>query len=345
LIPIRTDADKTGVIVCYYMNEAHTWSTGEIELLQAVGDQLAIAINQANLYTQSCIQSQQLVTTLDQLKRTQAQIIQAEKMSSLGQMVAGVAHEINNPVNFIHGNLQPAQEYADDLLGIIELYRTTYPEPTPEIVAELESVDLEFVQEDLPKLLNSMVIGTERIREIVLSLRNFSRLDEAAVKTVHLHEGLDSTLVILNHRLKATESNRSIEVIKRYGELPQIDCYPSQLNQVFMNVLANAIDALDQQPQPTLTITTEIQGEPTDPAAIAIIRIADNGPGIPADIQPHILDPFFTTKPVGKGTGMGMSISYQIITEKHGGELTFTSEVGKGTEFVIKIPVYQPEAT
>ncbi len=345
LIPIRTDADKTGVIVCYYINEPHRWSPGEIEMLQAVGDQLAIAINQANLYTQSCVQSQQLIHTLDQLKRTQAQIIQAEKMSSLGQMVAGVAHEINNPVNFIHGNLQPAQEYTDDLLGLIELYRTTYPEPSDEIVAELESVDLEFVREDLPKLLNSMVIGTERIREIVLSLRNFSRLDEAAVKTVHLHEGLDSTLVILNHRLKATESNQSIDVIKQYGELPQIDCYPSQLNQVFMNILANAIDALDQQSQPTLTLTTELQGEPSDPLATAIIRIADNGPGIPADIQPHILDPFFTTKPVGKGTGMGMSISYQIITEKHGGKLTFTSEVGKGTEFVIEIPVCQPEVT
>jgi PAS domain S-box-containing protein len=345
LIPIRTDADKTGVIVCYYINEAHTWSPGETEMLKAVGDQLAIAINQANLYTQSCMQSQQLVHTLDQLKRTQAQIIQAEKMSSLGQMVAGVAHEINNPVNFIHGNLQPAQEYTEDLLSLIELYRATYPDPSPEIIAELESVDLEFVQEDLPKLLNSMILGTERIREIVLSLRNFSRLDEAAVKTVHLHEGLDSTLVILNHRLKATESNHSIEVIKQYGELPQIDCYPSQLNQVFMNILANAIDALDQQPQPTLTITTELQGSASDPLATAIIRIADNGPGISADIQPHILDPFFTTKPVGKGTGMGMSISYQIITEKHGGKLTFTSEVGQGTEFVIEIPICQPEVS
>ncbi len=345
LIPVRTDADKTGVIICYYVQEPHTWSTGEIELLQAVGDQLAIAINQANLYTQSCVQSQQLVHTLDQLKRTQAQIIQAEKMSSLGQMVAGVAHEINNPVNFIHGNLQPAQEYTEDLLGIIELYRSTYPNPPAEITAELESVDLEFVQDDLPKLLNSMVIGTERIREIVLSLRNFSRLDEAAVKTVHLHEGLDSTLVILNHRLKATDSNHSIEVTKHYSELPQIDCYPSQLNQVFMNILANAIDALDQHPQPALTITTELKGLPTDPAATVIIRIADNGPGIPAEIQPHILDPFFTTKPVGKGTGMGMSISYQIITEKHGGELTFISEVGQGTEFVIEIPISQPEAT
>ncbi len=342
LIPIRTDADKIGVMISYYVQAAHTWSPGEVELLQAVGDQLAIAINQANLYTQSCLQSQQLALALNRLKRTQTQIIQAEKMSSLGQMVAGVAHEINNPVNFIHGNLQPAQAYTADLLGIIELYQKNYPEPTPEIAAELEAVDLEFVQEDLPKLLSSMVTGTNRIREIVLSLRNFSRLDEAAVKTVDLHEGIDSTLVILSHRLKATESNRSIKVIKRYGKLPQIDCYPSQLNQVFMNICANAIDALDHHPQPQLTITTELKGSPTDPNAGAIIRIADNGPGIPADIQPRILDPFFTTKAIGKGTGMGMSISYQIVTEKHDGELTFVSEVGKGTEFVITIPIHQP---
>ena len=343
LVPIRTDADKTGVIICCFVHEAHAWAESEVELLQAVGDQLAIAINQANLYTQSCHQSQQLVNTLDQLKRTQAQIIQAEKMSSLGQMVAGVAHEINNPVNFIYGNLEPAQEYTQDLIGLIDKYQAVYPNPSAEIEAEIDCIDLDFVREDLPKLLDSMVVGTERIREIVLSLRNFSRLDEAAVKTVDVHEGIDSTLVILSHRLKSSNTQGSIEVIKRYGQLPEIDCYPSQLNQVLMNILSNAVDALEEETQPQITLTTESQY--IDGKEYALIRIADNGTGIPEEIRPQILDPFFTTKPVGKGTGMGMSISYQIITEKHGGNLSFSSEIGEGTEFVITIPMKQPEAT
>lgn len=337
LMPFRTDDRRIGVLIGQHVHQSHRWGEEEIELLETVGGQLAIAINQANLYAQSCRQSQEVARTLEQLKKTQAQIIQAEKMSSLGQMVAGVAHEINNPVNFIHGNIEPAQEYIQDLLSLIKLYGATYPNPTPEIRAELEAVELDFVQEDLPKLLESMAVGTDRIREIVLSLRNFSRLDEAAAKTVDLHEGIDSTLVILSHKLKANEKNAPIEIAKHYGELPKVDCYPSQLNQVFMNIFANAVDALDQHEEPKITITTEQAGN------FAIIRIADNGPGIPVEIQSQILDPFFTTKPVGKGTGMGMSISYQIVTEKHGGNLTFTSKVGRGTEFAIEIPLEQPD--
>jgi signal transduction histidine kinase len=255
-------------------------------------------------------------------------------MSSLGQMVAGVAHEINNPVNFIHGNLQPARDYTQSLLDLIELYQKTY-EPTAEIAAALENTELDFVREDLPKLLSSMTMGTERIREIVLSLRNFSRLDESAIKTVDLHEGIDSTLVILSHRLKASDRTQGVKVVKHYASLPLVDCYPSQLNQVLINILANALDALEDHPQPQITLTTETRLHQ------AIIRIADNGPGIPPEIQSQILDPFFTTKPVGKGTGMGMSISYQIITEKHGGELTFTSVAGQGTEFMIAVPIRQ----
>lgn len=281
-------------------------------------------------------QSKELSTALTQLKQTQAQIIQAEKMSSLGQMVAGVAHEINNPVNFIHGNLQPAQLYTQDLLELIELYQHRYPTPTTDIKNAIEEIDFNFIQEDLPKLLDSMTTGTERIREIVLSLRNFSRLDESAVKTVDIHEGIDSTLVILNHRIKGAADGACIEVEKQYGQLPPVDCYPSQLNQVFMNILANAIDALADQPSPKITITTKLVKD------FVNIRIKDNGPGIPTEIHAHILDPFFTTKPVGKGTGMGMAISYQIITEKHGGHLVFASEVGNGTEFFISIPVIQP---
>ena len=339
LVPFRADELRIGVIIGQHVHQTHAWNEEEVELLAAVTDQLAIAISQADLYAQSCRQSQEVAQTLEQLQKTQAQIIQAEKMSSLGQMVAGVAHEINNPVNFIHGNIEPAQDYITDLLGIIELYCKTYPETTPEIQAELEAVDLEFVQADLPKLLESMAVGTDRIREIVLSLRNFSRLDEAAAKTVDLNDGINSTLVILSHRLKGNAKNRIIEVEKQYGDMPKVDCYPSQLNQVFMNILANAVDALDEHEEPKITVLTEQQGDR------AIIRIADNGSGIPLEIQPQILDPFFTTKPVGKGTGMGMSISYQIVTEKHGGSLSFTSEVGKGTEFIIAIPLHQPEVT
>ena len=341
LVPAFTDINRVGVIVCYDVHQPRAWSAEDVELLRAVAGQLAIAINQANLYTESCRQSQELTYTLEQLKRTQAQIIQAEKMSSLGQMVAGVAHEINNPVNFIHGNLEPAQDYAQDLLGLIEKYQLAYPSPSQNILEEIEDIDLDFVKQDLPKLLKSMTLGTERIREIVLSLRNFSRLDEAAVKTVDLHEGIDSTLVILNHKLKSSNASGKIDVIKNYGQLPKVDCYPSQLNQVLMNILSNAIDALEKASQPTITLSTAIDAERQQ----AIIRIADNGSGIPEDIQPQILDPFFTTKPVGKGTGMGMSISYQIVTEKHGGELSFTSKAGEGTEFTIAIPLRQPEAT
>ena len=281
----------------------------------------------------------ELQNTLHELKNTQAQLIQSEKMSSLGQMVAGVAHEINNPVNFIHGNVTPATQYAQDVLNLLELYQQHYPNPPLYIQEEIETIELEFLKEDFIKILNSMKQGTQRIREIVLSLRNFSRLDEAQFKPVDIHEGIDSTLMILQNRLKAKPNFPEIQIVKKYSSLPPIDCFPSQLNQVLMNILANAIDALESQKSlstPQIQIHTKL----LDNNRIAI-HLADNGSGIPPQIQSKLFDPFFTTKEVGKGTGLGLSISYQIVVNKHGGNLSCKSIPGEGTEFIIEIPVSQ----
>jgi len=285
----------------------------------------------------------ELKNALTELQRTQAQVIQSEKMSSLGQLVAGVAHEINNPVNFIHGNLVHLNEYIQDLLDLINLYQERSLINDVEIQNFIEGIELDFLIEDLPKTLASMKVGATRIREIVLTLRNFSRLDESEMKPVNIHEGIDSTLLILQHRLKARPERSEIEVIKKYGNLPLIECYAGQLNQVFMNIVSNAIDALEENntklknlDNNRITISTS-----TLHNEWVLISIADNGTGIPKHIQPKIFNPFFTTKPVGKGTGMGMSISYQIVTEKHGGKLEFFSVVGEGTEFIIQIPIKQ----
>ncbi|MGG6263697.1 ATP-binding protein [Leptolyngbya sp. AN03gr2] len=282
----------------------------------------------------------ELKNTLVELQRTQAQVIQSEKMSSLGQMVAGVAHEINNPVNFIHGNLRHVQEYTEDLLELVQLFQQSASPHRPELQTRAKEIDLEFLQADLPKVLASMQLGTDRIRDIVLSLRNFSRLDEAKFKSVNIHEGIESTLLILQHRFKPTPQRPAIEIIKDYGDLPQVECYAGQLNQVLMNILANAIDALEdiqgQQELRCITIRTSKVG--SDWVQIAI---ADNGVGIPEEVKRRIFEPFFTTKPVGKGTGLGMSISYQAIQETHKGKLECFSTLGKGTEFVIQIPIQQ----
>lgn len=290
-------------------------------------------------------QSKQLKQTLQDLQKTQAQLIQTEKMSSLGQMIAGVAHEINNPVNFIHANLSHVSTYSKNLLSLIDLYQQEYPNPTAEIADLIEDSDLEFIGDDLPKILSSMKVGTNRIREIVLSLRNFSRLDESDLKPVNIHQGLDSTLLILQSAVKATPNFKEIEIIKNYGDLPLVECYAGQLNQVFMNILTNSIYAL-HHPE-----NLESKNSQTNsPAQIIIttsipknnwvkISIKDNGPGIDDIVKRKVFDPFFTTKPVGTGTGLGLSVSYQIVVEKHGGRLECISTVGEGTEFAIEIPI------
>jgi PAS domain S-box-containing protein len=354
-LPIHTPGGEIGGINCSHYCEARPWDDSEVELLQAVANQIEIAVYQAELYNKSRIAAQtaeekaeQLEKTLNELQQTQAQLIHAEKMSSLGQLVAGIAHEINNPVNFIHGNVNHANNYAKDLLGLVELYKRYYPQPVSEIQEEIEAIDFDFVKIDLPKLLASMKMGTERIRGIVLSLRNFSRLDEAEMKKVDIHEGIDSTLLLLQGRLKFKPGQPSIEIIKQYGDVPLVECYPGQLNQVFMNILANAIDALEEvfetsststerqiNNSPQIRITTENQGEQV------LIRISDNGLGMTEEVSKRLFDPFFTTKPVGKGTGMGLSISYQIIVEKHYGKLECISAPGKGAEFLLSIPLHQ----
>ncbi|MBD0341028.1 MAG: PAS domain-containing sensor histidine kinase, partial [Microcoleus sp. Co-bin12] len=291
-------------------------------------------------------QAAKLEKAVRELHQTQTQLIQTEKISSLGQLVAGVAHEINNPINFIYGNITHASEYAADLLGLLHLYQEKYPNPVPEIVEAAADIDIDFLMEDFTKILDSMKLGADRIRDLVVSLRNFSRLDESQMKLVDIHEGIESTLLILQHRLKGNPLRPAIEIIKEYGNFPKVECYVGQLNQVFMNLLGNAIDALEDYNRKRSS--KEIYANPnriristSANSHTLTIRIADNGVGINQEVIGKLFDPFFTTKPVGKGTGLGLSISYQIIVEKHRGQLQCISAPGEGAEFVIEIPLSQ----
>ncbi|MBD2579097.1 ATP-binding protein [Oscillatoria sp. FACHB-1406] len=336
----------------------HLLHTSEGDLLEALDaavlqyqkekeqQEKAIDLYQAKLYKDTCTamavaqaRSQALSDTITKLQQTQIQLIQAEKLSGLGQLVAGVAHEINNPLGFISGNIQYAKMYVSDLIEVLELYQHHYPDPHPEIKDFSQSVELDYTLVDLPKLLDTMNLGVERIKEVVLSLRNFSRLDEVKPSLIDLHECIESTMTILRYRFKSDAPSSPINIVKEYTALPKIDCYPGQINQVLINLVGNAIDALEGVSEnPTIVIRTKPMA--TDPGWVEI-QIEDNGSGVSEELQQNLFKPFFTTKSVGKGTGLGLSISHQIIVERHGGNLIYRSRPGGGSEFTIQLPLRQ----
>jgi len=312
-------------------------------------EQFEIDLKQVELYQESCAatakaeaQAAELERAVGELKQTQAQLLHREKMSSLGALMASIVHEINNPVSFIYGNLSHAEIYIQDLLHLLRLYEEYCPNPCPEIQAQIEEMDLDFLVEDLPKVMSSMQMGSNRIREIVKSMGSFSRTDNSNMTLCDLHDSIDSTVLILRNRLNSQIDRRDIQVVKNYGKLPAVECYAGQLNQVFMNLLTNAIDALDEvaQNQPDAVLKISIGTELVGPDRVRV-RIADTGAGMTAQIKEQMFEQFFTTKQIGKGTGLGLSIVYKILVENHRGTLRCESEPSKGTEFIIELPVQQ----
>ena len=344
LVPLIQGKQLWGLLCIHQCSGPRQWTLNEIDFASKIAAHLGVAIQHAELLSQTQKQTLELNQALQELKSAHVQLAHAEKMSSLGQLAAGVAHEVNNPVNFIQGNLQHVDSYVKDLITLVNLYRDHCHSCTPAIQAALKKLDIQFLLEDLPDVLHSMAAGATRIETIVEGLRNFSQLGGVGLKTVDLHQGIESSLLLLKNRLRATEQRPEIRVCKTYGQVPRVECYPEQINQVLISILTNAIDAFDgawvdflsarTTCGPILSIKTETS------ANAVLIVIGDNGPGMTPKVKAKLYDPFFTTKPVGQGTGLGLAISHQIIV-RHRGRLQCFSQPGQGTEFSIQLPIQQ----